>query len=991
MKPRHAAVTIVSRNYLAYASVLAESYLKFHPGHDFVVALVDKAQGEAPARLDSGAEVIEIANFAIPDLGRFLYRYTIMEANTAVKPFVLADLMERRGYDTIVYLDPDILVLRPLEAIHSALERASIVLTPHMRRPYEDDALPSDLTILQSGTYNLGFIGLRRGESARRLLAWWQSKLYRDCVVDIPKGLFVDQKWIDLVPGFFPDTAIVSDPGCNAAYWNLHERPLTRTESEWRVDGVPLSFFHFSGYVPFVPARLSKHQNRHDLRHLPQVRALTDAYAQALFAHGYERWNRVPYAFATLSNGVRLPMELVRHAMQWAAREGVPTPCPVSEPDKFCRWLMSRNVIPGRPRVAVLYHFLLAHRGDVTQAYPQAANDSSEPGFREWVRASGMHEYALGDLLAYEDEDAIGDPVADAFQRLRAAGRDDVFARFADCWTDPEAFEAFAQWFASHGARQMRFDARHTQALLQAVPAVTRILNLYFLRDDLQEAYPAPGENGFAEWLRANRYGLGLEPAEISLFQEFALGSRALVEQMRLLYAHRGSRTKESVALRSLEARMREVSAAIDLPAAARLLASGLPVDPSDQFTCASELEADERDGRGLSGLEARAAFEFIRDAREGIAARDRWRRRINVAGYFTAASGMGESARSLRSELAHARAAVAETMLPHPLAQSTRLPASPALFGWPVAGADVSITVANADAVAQAQAFLPAHFRGKRNVGYWVWETESLPMKFGEAAERLDEIWSPSRHSADAISSAIAKPVRVLRHSIDAAGLASAKPDRNRFGLPSEGTLFGFVFDPSSVLERKNVSGLVQAFNAAFRADDNCWLVLKVNGRPLPNYDYESLRAHAANERILFVEGTLDRDDSWAFMRSLDAYASLHRAEGFGLTCAEAMGLGLPVVATNYSGNLEFMDAQNSLLVPARVIETDRPYGPYPAGSRWADPDCEAAAAMMRSLLDRGRREALGGVARASVAKRLDPRALGAELDLLLDALDPR
>src|ERR1700682_2217040 len=134
---KHAAVTIVSKNYLAYAQTLADSYKKHHPDHDFLVILVDRADGYSRGALPgSRAEVIELANIAIPDLSRFIYRYSIMELNTAVKPFVLADLFRRRRYETLLYIDPDIFVFRPLTHVYQALQAASIVLTPHMRRPY---------------------------------------------------------------------------------------------------------------------------------------------------------------------------------------------------------------------------------------------------------------------------------------------------------------------------------------------------------------------------------------------------------------------------------------------------------------------------------------------------------------------------------------------------------------------------------------------------------------------------------------------------------------------------------------------------------------------------------------------------------------------------------------------------------------------------------------------------------------------------------------
>ena len=320
----------------------------------------------------SGAEVIELAHLAIPDISRFIYRYSIMELNTAVKPYVLADLFRRRGYETLLYIDPDIYVFRPLTHVYKALESASIVLTPHMRRPFYDDAMPNDVAILQSGTYNLGFIGLKCGETSRRLLDWWMTKLHTDCVVDIPKGLFVDQKWMDLIPGFFPDHRILYEPGYNVAYWNLHERRLTQRDGEWLVEGQPLRFFHFSGYNPFAPLLLSKHQNRHRLSGMPTLKRLTDFYGRALLERGYDESSAWPYAFETLANGVRVPLQLVTAVMQWTIRNKVPTPCPVKEPDAFCRFLMSRGVIANRPKVVLLFHFLLRARGDVAAAFPNS-------------------------------------------------------------------------------------------------------------------------------------------------------------------------------------------------------------------------------------------------------------------------------------------------------------------------------------------------------------------------------------------------------------------------------------------------------------------------------------------------------------------------------------------------------------------------------------------------------------------------------------------
>lgn len=996
MRSRHAAVTIVCKNYLSYATTLAQSWRTHHPDHDFLIVLADSADGYVGARLPCGAEVVEIARFGIPDLSRFIYRYWIMEFCTAVKPFVLADLFERRGYETVVYLDPDTWLFSPLHSVYDAFEDASILLTPHIRRPYFDEGHPSDLSVLQSGTYNLGFIGLKNNGTTRRLLEWWMTKLRVDCVVDIARGLFVDQKWIDLVPGFFSDVAIIDDPGCNVAYWNLHERPLSRQGEQWFADGSPLRFFHFSGYSPFAPAVLSKHQNRHSLEAMPAVRSLTDSYGQALLANGYEASITWPNAFATLRNGVEMPIDLVRAIMQWASREGVPSPCPVMEPDAFCRFLMSRHVVPSHDSSVLLFHFLLQLRGDVAQAFPAAIHDHDDRGFRLWLATSGVREYGFAKLLVYEDRDAIVDYVADAFQRLRQEHRQDVFARFSDMWVDTEAFEQFAEWFGTHGVKQMGFRRAHADRLKAAVPGLTRILHLYFLRGDLQVRFAALGAEStvrdFARWLRDRRYELTLTLEDISLFLEFALASSESLEKMRFLYQHFGRLPTGSPGAYAIESRRREIGSTLSETQLAEYLCGEEGIEPVDHFFAAHHRHKTELDAFSqcsVAALGERRNFEFVRRLNQGVADRKAFGPEVNFSGYLSAPTGMGESARSMRATLTHAGVRFRAMTLPHPDAVGTSIPTEPRLFGWPAGGAAVSITVANADCVPFVKGFLPDLYWAAKNVGYWVWETEQLPLGFKGSASLFDEIWAPSKHSADALRRTIDLPVRVLRHALDLEAINRAQGNRRRFGLPEDATLFGFAFDPHSSLERKNVSGLIRAFRTAFRADDDCYLVLKALGNTQRSFEYERIRAKADWDHILFVEDRYSRDETFSFLKSLDAYVSLHRSEGFGLSCAEAMALGLPVVASDYSGNLEFMNGDNSLLVRTKIVETDRPYGPYPAGSRWCDPDVDMAASIMRSLLDEPQRRDLGQRGAASVRTTLDPRAIGAQAARMMRELN--
>jgi glycosyltransferase involved in cell wall biosynthesis len=345
---------------------------------------------------------------------------------------------------------------------------------------------------------------------------------------------------------------------------------------------------------------------------------------------------------------------------------------------------------------------------------------------------------------------------------------------------------------------------------------------------------------------------------------------------------------------------------------------------------------------------------------------------RFNVASYLTAPSGMGESARSMQRVLQHAGAAVRQCILPHPDAHAGP-PVTPSYFGWPSASAAASITVANADSVDAIRTILPSHFWTDRNVGYWVWETEELPPRYQDAARQYSEIWSPSEYSAAAIRRTVGTDVVVVPHTLDLDALAAAKADRACFGLPAEATLFGFMFDLQSVIERKNLRGLLAAFTAAFATSEDVYLVIKVIGQARNAFDYKWLRAQMEHPRILYLENTLTRAQTFDLMASLDVYVSLHRSEGFGLTCAEAMALGKPVIATGYSGNLDFMSNQNSALVPARIIETDRAYGPYPAGSRWGEPNLEATVEAMRGMLNSEWRLELGKVAASDILQRLD------------------
>lgn len=299
--------TIVSKNYLHFARTLMESVRTQHPEWERFVLLVD----ENPGNLDLTKEpfqTIEVAELPLPDRKKFYFRYTIMELNTAVKPWMFEWLFGDRQAEYVVYLDPDIYLYQRLTEVESALSSgAAMVLTPHLTGSLDDAHRPHEVDILLAGTYNLGFLALRRDAQTDRFLSWWQSKLEFNCIVDHVHGFFVDQKWLDLAPGMFDKVAILRHEGYNVAYWNLAHRRLEKVGSRHTVNGVSLVFYHFSGLDAKAPERLSKYQDRFRLDQLPVVEELVKDYLAHLQANGIQSTSRLQYAFGRFSTGEPVP------------------------------------------------------------------------------------------------------------------------------------------------------------------------------------------------------------------------------------------------------------------------------------------------------------------------------------------------------------------------------------------------------------------------------------------------------------------------------------------------------------------------------------------------------------------------------------------------------------------------------------------------------------------------------------------------------------
>jgi glycosyltransferase involved in cell wall biosynthesis len=321
----------------------------------------------------------------------------------------------------------------------------------------------------------------------------------------------------------------------------------------------------------------------------------------------------------------------------------------------------------------------------------------------------------------------------------------------------------------------------------------------------------------------------------------------------------------------------------------------------------------------------------------------------VNIYGYVYAESGVGQLTRLLIETLQG-------TGFPYAVVPfTTTLSRQETFFndlgvGDPVF--DINIIGVNADQVPVfVEHFGPSCLDGRYSIGIWAWEIEEFPDWMARSSAYLDEIWGISTFTAEAIASKVDVPVHPFTLPIKAP--APLTMSRHELGLP-ESFLFLYCFDFDSVFARKNPIAVIDAFIDAFPEPAGAHLCIKsINGDRHP----EHVRAvRSASERridITYRDGYSTAEEQSALMKSCDAYISLHRAEGYGLTMAEAMALGKPVIATGYSGNLDFMNEENSYLVPFKYSLIGPGSNPYPPDSMWAEPDVKAASGLIRRVIE--------------------------------------
>jgi len=249
----------------------------------------------------------------------------------------------------------------------------------------------------------------------------------------------------------------------------------------------------------------------------------------------------------------------------------------------------------------------------------------------------------------------------------------------------------------------------------------------------------------------------------------------------------------------------------------------------------------------------------------------------------------------------------------------------------------------------------------GRYNIAIWVWELHAGYASWHAQCRFFNEIWTPSTYSANAIRSVSDTPVYVIPHVVDELPTpdAAQKEDPAAF-------VFLYMFDIASTFERKNPLALIRAFRKAFGSRQDVQLILKYHHSEFDSAATQLLeRLVQAEPNIRTINESLPEEQVYALLRSCDCFVSPHRSEGFGLNIAAAMYFGKPVIATGYSGNMDFTTPENAFLIDYDLVAVQHETGAYKANYVWADPSEDHLAALLRTVVespDEARRRAERG-----------------------------
>jgi glycosyltransferase involved in cell wall biosynthesis len=323
----------------------------------------------------------------------------------------------------------------------------------------------------------------------------------------------------------------------------------------------------------------------------------------------------------------------------------------------------------------------------------------------------------------------------------------------------------------------------------------------------------------------------------------------------------------------------------------------------------------------------------------------------IIVVGCLRSATGLGQSARLSYQALRSENVDVYGIDVSAPLMQPVDIPDFSFRDGRSIYGTGTLLIHVNSPFLPLALLSIGRHLvRDKWIVGYWAWELPRVPQDWRYGIPFVNEIWVPSRFVADALSAVAGDTrIRVLPHPV-AAGMDGFPASERHHGRPF--TVLT-IFDMASSFERKNPLAAIEAFRQAFPGDRTARMIVKVqNTKSFPDGHRRLQAAIDDADNIALIDRTMRFSEIIELYREASCLLSLHRSEGFGLPLAEAALLGLPVVATDWSGSTDFVTAQIAYPIPYRLAPARDPQHTYDWPDMvWAEADVAAAAAALRHI----------------------------------------
>jgi glycosyltransferase involved in cell wall biosynthesis len=1025
-----AAATVCTLDHLHFALALASSLHRHEPDVALYILVVDGDGADLPpvegCTFLRGSEVALFDDLYLP------LKLSAMELCCAAKPFLLEHVAAVSGRSVVVYLDADIYLFAPLARLREAAAQSDFVVFPHtfapMPRPELQWERPTLGQLAFAGVLNAGLFAFRVGEAAERFLATWRELVTQPGAFLESRGAQTEQNAFNWVVAFADDVRVLRDIAYNVAYWNLHERSLrwsatTPAGPEFTVDGEPLVAFHFSGYLPDDPSRLSVGDQRNNVHCDRALARLLAFYTDELAAHGMSRVASGPYRFAAFPSGIPIDRRMRRifkeHEVE--LRREIDPFTPEGEA-LYCRALLS-PLPGGGGLLPVLLADIYRERFDLRAFLPEADLDP-EPLLR-WFSRSGIHEMSYGDLF---DRHRSAVPKAEGL-RLLAAARSE--------W--PEIFAACAQPLGRNRRGLIAsLEAADQSELAQAIrdldveyyagSVLLVVWRLVRERPDLRQAFPDLLDTDaveFTSWLR--RFGVALDLLDRRSPERFASAARGgslariflfldgnpeLARQWPLALVGVGSREFARLLFAHLQGcpayQLDDVVMYLWLmeerPWSGLPLVLELRVNAARTPSCLLEEGQEEllapllaerpefvqalADFRRRHGSLPEPEAARLRSTAVGapgpsIESGER-RPGINLFGFFRSPIGLGYQSKGLALALRLQGIEVQENLVGN-MAMEPGLRPSELVRRYDFR-LDTNLFVTFPHLGQRLlDTYPPAQVASRRNVVYLAWEQREANPLWESFFRDFDQVWTLSTFAARGLEEALGREVRVVPCAVDVAALELAVRRAGDRG-EKRGRAFEFLstFDANSSIERKNPEATVAAFARAFRPGEPVSLLLRIANAQNWQHRRRLRRlaelAAATGLEIRLLTAPLSRTDYLGLLVEADGYLSLHRAEGFGMTCAEAMALGIPTIATGYSGNTDFMAADNSFLVDSREVEVRVAEGPFRGGSLWAEPDVEHAAALMRWVYEnRSAATAIAERGRATVLERLTPAAVGA------------